>query len=121
MGPIVSQSSDPTYDALLGTGLCGTTPAGAPSDRCGYGPRLPFFVVSPFSKQNYVDGTLTDQTSILRFIEYNWNLPNTGPQSFDQRAGTLLNLFDFSHGHETDKLFLDSSTGLPASQDNQGD
>jgi phospholipase C len=41
MGPIVSQSSDSTYDALLGAGLCGTTPAGAPSDRCGYGPRLP--------------------------------------------------------------------------------
>jgi len=120
MGPIVSQSSDPTYDALLGTGLCGTTLAGAPSDRCGYGPRLPLLVVSPYSKQNYIDGTVTDQTSILKFIEYNWNLPSIGPLSFDQKAGTLLNMFDFSHGRTADKLFLDSSTGLPA-QDNQGD
>jgi phospholipase C len=48
MGPIVSQSSDPTYDALLGAGLCGATPAGAPSDRCGYGPRLPLLVISPY-------------------------------------------------------------------------
>jgi len=121
MGPVVSQSSDPTYDAVLGAGLCGTTPTGAPSDRCGYGPRLPLLIVSTYSKPNYVDGTVTDQTSILRFIEYNWNLPRVGPQSFDQKAGTLLNMFDFNHGHGADRLFLDPSTGLPASQNNQGD
>jgi phospholipase C len=121
MAPIVSQSSDPTYDALLGSGLCGTTPAGAPSDRCGYGPRLPLLIVSPYSKQNYVDGTVTDQTSILKFIEYNWNLPSIGPQSFDQKAGTLLNMFDFNHVHGAYRLFLNPATGLPTPQDNQGD
>src|SRR3977135_916387 len=40
--------------------------------RCGYGPRLPLLVVSRFAKRNYVDHTLTDQTSVLRFIEDNW-------------------------------------------------
>ncbi len=113
MGPIAMQSSDPTYDALLGAGLCGTTPAGGYSDRCGYGPRLPFLVISPYAKQNYVDSTLTDQSSILRFIEYNWNVGTIGNQSFDVLAGSILNMFDFSHGGGAGKLFLDPTTGLP--------
>jgi phospholipase C len=114
MGPIVSQSSDPSIDALLGAALCGTTPAGSPSGRCGYGPRLPFFVISPYSKVNYIDSTVTDQSSILKFIEYNWHLPSIGPQSFDNQAGSILNMFDFSHhGDKANKLFLDPTTGLP--------
>ena len=40
-------------------------------DRCGYGPRLPFLVVSPHAKVNFVEHKLTDQTSIIRFIEDN--------------------------------------------------
>ena len=115
MGPITMQSSDPATDALLGPpGLCGTPAAGAIQDRCGYGPRLPFLVISPYSKQNFVDSTLTDQSSILRFIEYNWNLPSIGGQSFDSRAGSILNMFDFSHlVGRADKLILDPTTGLP--------
>jgi len=114
MAPIVSQSSDPATDALLGAiGLCGTTPAGSPSDRCGYGPRLPLLVISPYSKQNFVDNTLTDQSSILKFIEYNWNLGSIGGTSFDQKAGTLLNMFDFAHGPKASELILDPTTGLP--------
>ena len=42
--------------------------------RCGYGPRMPFLVISPFARQNYVDHTVTDQTSVLRFIEDNFDL-----------------------------------------------
>jgi phospholipase C len=56
--------------------------AGAFNDRCGFGVREPFLVISPFAKPNYVDHSLNDITSILRFIEYNWNLGNIGdPQS----------------------------------------
>jgi phospholipase C len=40
--------------------------------RCGYGPRIPLLVVSPFAKEHVVVHTLTDQSSILRFIEDNW-------------------------------------------------
>src|SRR6185295_15873441 len=43
--------------------LCGDVSDG-PGARCGYGPRLPFVVVSPFAKQNYVSSTLIDQSSI---------------------------------------------------------
>ncbi len=37
--------------------------------RCGYGPRLPLLVISPWAKKNYIDNTVTDQSSIPRFIE----------------------------------------------------
>jgi phospholipase C len=113
MPPIVSQSNDPKYDKL-GSDLCGHAPAGAYQDRCGYGPRLPLLVISPYAKTNFVDHSLTDQTSILRFIEDNWGLGRIGNQSFDSKAGSITNMFDFfQSGQKAQKLFLDNSTGLP--------
>jgi phospholipase C len=111
MGPIVSQSNDPAYDALSDPGQCGTLKAGAYPDRCGYGPRLPLLVISPFAKENFVDHSITDQTSILRFIEDNWRLGRIGNQSFDALAGSLSNMFDFSSHRNSARLFLDPSTG----------
>jgi len=58
-------------------------------DRCGYGPRLPLIVISPFARENFVDNSVTDQSSILRFIEDNWQLGSIGNQSTDAIAGTL--------------------------------
>ncbi len=113
MSPIVSQSSDPANDALFGAGLCGTAPAGSYQDRCGYGPRLPLLVVSPFARQNYIDHSITDQTSILRFIEDNWGTGRLGNQSFDAKAGSLDGMFAFGHGPPTRRLILDPQTGEP--------
>jgi phospholipase C len=91
----------------------GHAPAGAYQDRCGYGPRLPLLIISPYAKVNFIDHQITDQTSILRFIEDNWSLGRIGNQSFDEKAGGLTNMFDFtSNRHLADKLVLDPSTGL---------
>jgi phospholipase C len=104
-------------DFLSGTGVCGDTTKtllGGENGRCGYGPRLPLLVISPFAKHNAVDHTLTDQASILKFVEDNWKLPRIAG-SFDAIAGTLNNMFDF-HGHQggdNGKLFLDPMTGQP--------
>jgi phospholipase C len=111
MSPIINQSAS-ADDALTGPGLCGTPKAGAYLDRCGYGPRQPLLVISPYSKENFVDHTITDQSSILRFIEDNWNLGRIGNQSFDALAGPLTNMFDFSN-NGNHKLFLDPTTGEP--------
>jgi phospholipase C len=119
MPPILSQSNDPLHDALLGsTGLCGTAPAGAYEDRCGYGPRLPFLVISPYAKENFVSHTTADQSSIIRFIEDNWDTGRIGDQSFDAFAGSILNLFDFEAGEQAGAaasrmLILDPNTGEP--------
>ena len=115
MGPIVNHSSDPNYDFLSGPGMCGKAKQpGAYQDRCGYGSRLPLLVISPYAKQNFVDHSITDQTSILRFIEDNWGLGRIGDQSFDAKAGSLENLFDFSDGRNSNRLFLDPRSGQPS-------
>ncbi|MEJ2399358.1 MAG: alkaline phosphatase family protein, partial [Gammaproteobacteria bacterium] len=66
MPPIVKQSSDPSHDGLI-DGSCGSVADGEHQDRCGYGPRLPLLVISPWARRNYVDHSVTDQSSILRF------------------------------------------------------
>ena len=62
-------------------------------------------------KVNYVDHQLTDQTSILHFIEDNWNLGRIGDNSFDEKAGSILNMFNFTKTHYAEKLFLNSNNG----------
>lgn len=111
--PLVSSSAT-SADALTGQGQCGDANApklGPYQARCGYGPRLPLLVISPFAKNNFVDHTLTDQTSVIRFIEDNWNLGRIGDYSFDQIAGSIENMFDFSHNGKPRHLFLDPLTG----------
>ncbi|HEX9318238.1 MAG TPA: alkaline phosphatase family protein [Nitrososphaeraceae archaeon] len=115
MPPIISQSDDPNDDALLGKNLCGKPSPEMYKDRCGHGPRLPIIIVSPFSKVNYVDHQIIDQTSILKFIEDNWNLGRIGDQSFDVRAGSILNMFNFTAGHFAGKLFLNPENGTTIS------
>jgi len=113
MGPIVNQSNTPD-DALFGAGNCGTTPAGTFEGRCGYGPRQPLLVISPWARANYVDHTLTDQASILRFIEDNWHLGRIGQQSADAIAGSLRRMFDFNASHaRRPALILNTITGNP--------
>lgn len=112
MPPIVSNSSNPQHDALFGpNGLCGQTKSDSYQNRCGYGPRLVLLVISPFSKVNYVDHNVTDQTSILRFVEDNWEVGRIGNQSMDAQSGSILNMFNFSQNHKTDQLFLDPDNG----------
>lgn len=106
MAPIVNGSYS-NLDSLSGTNACGTlgtTPqlpgpnsGGLPVDgRCGYGVRTPLLVISPWAKSNYVDHTLTDQSSVLRFIEDNWKLGRIGGGSFDAIANPINGMFDFS-------------------------
>ena len=72
--------------------------------------RIPFLVISPYAKENYVDHSIIDQTSILKFIEYNWKVKPIGNFSFDEYAGSIMNMFDFNKKRDI-KLFLDSKTG----------
>jgi phospholipase C len=116
MDVVVSQS-DVSDDQLTGPGTCGVTPAGGTPGRCGYGPRLPLIVISPYAKHNYVDHRVTDQSSILRFIEDNWDLGRIGNGSLDAKAGTLNGFFDFDDKAKNHKLILDPSTGKPLQQD----
>jgi phospholipase C len=80
--------SNTTQDAAV----CTTTPVriGDTPDRCGYGPRLPLVVISPYTQENYVSHNVTDQSSVVKFIEDNWlGGQSTGPGSFTSIAGSL--------------------------------
>jgi phospholipase C len=72
---------------------------------------------------------VTDQSSVLRFIEDNFGLgrvdsapgiPVADGGSFDQIAGSIGNLFDFDgergerQGRDDRRLILSPSTGQPA-------
>jgi len=121
MGPIVNQSNV-ADDQLLGPGNCGTPSAkqvggASQNGRCGYGPRLPLLVISRYAKKNYVDHAVTDQSSILRFIEDNWNLGRIGNGSADAIAGSLNGLFDFDDRARGGKLILDPATGQVVASD----
>jgi hypothetical protein len=69
-------------------------------------------IISPYAKTNFIDHSITDQSSILRFIEDNWSLGRIGDQPFDSKAGSLANMFNFARANHGNKLFLDPSTGL---------
>ena len=58
MPPIVTPSKSAS-DVLNGAGRLRQRrrTKAPPADRCGYGPRLPLMVISPYAKQNYVDNT----------------------------------------------------------------
>jgi len=111
----VVNPSTSSQDFLLGTGLCGplgatglipgVVPANAwlgingkpVNGRCGYGMRQPFLIVSPYAKANFVDHTVTDQASVVRFIEDNWLAgARIGQGSADAVAGPINNMFDFN-------------------------
>jgi phospholipase C len=128
MPPVVNESQT-AYDFLSAnandgkTGASGTNPPlGGYQGRFSFGPRMPLIVISPFAKENFVDHTVTDQSSIVRFIEDNWcQSKRIGDSSFDDYAGTLLNMFDFDDNHRREhrfqfparRLILDPNTGEP--------
>lgn len=120
MGPIMNQSTG-SADALTGPGACGTAATSLPGvnlsnlhalGRCGYGARQPFLVVSPWAKQNFVDHSVTDQSSIIRFVEDNWlGRQRIGQGSFDGIANSITQFFDFSRIRTNGTLLLNPSTG----------
>jgi len=113
-------ASHSSLDALNAPGVCngrdtlrGVNTTRPVQGRCGYGPRLPLLVISPWARTNYVDHSLTDQSSILRFIEDNWlKRQRVGSGSFDAVAGSIESMLDFKQTHTADRhVMLDEQTG----------
>ena len=126
-GAIINGSFS-SSDSISGPSACGTagsTPVlpgpnsgtNGVNGRCSPGVRTPLLVISPWAKANFIDHTLTIQTSILKFIEDNWNLGRIGGGSFDTVANPINNMFDFSNPTgpppNTNLPILSTVTGLP--------
>ena len=63
-------------------------------DEYGFGFRVPTLLVSAYAKQGYIDSTVTDYTSALKFIADNWGLEPLAER--DANANSITNAFDFS-------------------------
>jgi phospholipase C len=126
-----SASYNATADQLNGPGLCGTGAVTQPqplgldgkpvNGRCGPGTRIPFLVISPYAKRDYVSHTRLTQASVVRFIEDNWlHGERLGGGSFDASAGSIMDMFDFNQfgnqfGNTNYALFLDPTAGTVVS------
>jgi phospholipase C len=117
-------SYDATADQLNGPGVCGSgtpkqgvatvnRPVAKPvNGRCGPGTRIPFLIISPWARQNYVDHDLITQASVVKFIENNWlGKARLGGGAFDANAGLLTRMFNFNGAGNTPALVLDPTTG----------
>jgi phospholipase C len=128
-----SASYDPTADQVNGPGQCGVGVDEQPqppglngkpvNGRCGPGTRIPFLVISPFAKKNFVSHERITQASVVRFIEDNWlHGKRLGGGSSDASAGSIMDMFDFDGGHggfgfgnQSSRLFLDPNAGTVTS------
>ncbi|MDR3505026.1 MAG: alkaline phosphatase family protein [Acidocella sp.] len=118
---VTHSSFDATADQLNGAGTCGTGTApvgiaGQPvNGRCGPGTRIPFLVISPWARANYIGHTAITQASVVRFIEDNWlKGQRLGNGSFDASSGSIMPLFNFvGRSGGAGSLILNTSTGEP--------
>jgi phospholipase C len=133
VSPPANQSLSPA-DNLTNTTLTGPTsgqcgpgpqtaaPLGGEQGRCGFGPRQPLIVISPFAGRIVVDHHVSNLASIINLVEYNWHLPAIAG-SYDQ----LLTRLDAMQGLKFDlaglfnfrrplnrRLFLFPSNGVVA-------
>jgi phospholipase C len=115
--PGVINPSSTAADFMCGSG----TPLAGQQGRCGFGPRMPLLVISPFARENAVDHNVSNQASIINFVEYNWRLPAISgsadqvQSSIDAAEGVpfdLANLFNF-RGPRDRRLILNPVTGNP--------
>jgi len=73
-------------------------------DGFGFGFRVPLLIISPYAKHGFIDHTLSDFTSILKFIEVVYSLPSLTKR--DASANSLMEAFDFSNGPRWDPLMV---------------
>jgi len=124
---LTNTNTNPIGPGQPTSGQCGPkpqtqAPLAGEQGRCGFGPRLPMLVISPYARVNHVDNDLSDQASIINFIEYNWRLPGI-PGSADQVLSKvdrsegvpfdLAGMFNFRYP-QAGRLILSPVTGEPA-------
>ena len=113
---IVNGSNDATQDAAICTSVAVTV--GPTNDRCGYSQRLPFVVISPYTRENYVSSNETNTASVVNFIEDNWLHGERIPNSFDATSGSLDargGVLDFNVKPHFTPVILNPTTGAVVS------
>ena len=113
---VINGSNDSTLDSAVCTSVAVTI--GSTNDRCGYSQRLPFVVISPYTRTNYVSGKETNTASVVSFIEDNWLHGQRIPNSYDATSGSLDargGLLDFNVKPHFTPVILNPATGAVVS------
>ena len=119
---VLNSSADATADQFTKPGLCDSADSKPAigvngkvvNGRCGPGSRIPFLLISPYARVNYVDSkTGLTQASVIRFIEDNWlKGERLGGGSTDATTGSIMALFDFNASPHLTAYYLDPKTGM---------
>jgi phospholipase C len=65
------------------------------ADEQGLGVRVPLLVISPFAKRGHISHVQMDHVSILRFIQWNWQLPSLNARNDSPASGDMRDMFAF--------------------------
>ena len=69
----------------------------------GMGPRVPLYIVSPWSKGGWVNSQVSDHTSVLRFIEARFGVKETNIGAWRRAvAGDLTSCFNFADPEDSE-------------------
>lgn len=63
-------------------------------DKFGLGFRVPLLVVSPFAKKGLIYTERSEFSSVLKFIETNWDVPSLTDR--DKLSPDMTSMFDFT-------------------------
>ena len=71
----------------------------------GLGPRVPMYVLSPWTKGGWVNSQVFDHTSVLRFVEQRFGVAEPNISAWRRAVcGDLTSIFDFATPNNNDEL-----------------
>lgn len=73
-------------------------------DVMGLGPRVPMLIISPWAKRGYIDSTVYEFSSVLKFIETLHDLDPLTER--DRQADDMMGAFDFQQDSQGRQLLL---------------
>jgi phospholipase C len=73
--------------------------------------RVPNLIVSPFARRGFVSHTTLDPESVLRLIEWRWNLPPLTVR--DATATNLAEVLDFAQPNTSAPIYTVPDVGFP--------
>jgi phospholipase C len=92
-----------------------------PNGPIGLGQRVPFLLISPWSKGGYVDSQVFDHTSVIQFIEKRFRVQESNISPWRRAVcGDLMSAFNFANPNHAPVRLPDTSSFLPPADELAG-
>jgi phospholipase C len=96
-GKSTLSDADMSYEYYTHQAVAGTTMPGPDGDCYGPGPRVPMYVISPWSRGGWVNSQAFDHTSVLRFLEARFGVAETNISPYRRTVmGDLTSALNFA-------------------------